>query len=323
VGIQLVDAPVTTVSEHFAEDLTGDVLQTRHYAPHLQGILSTHPAVGINNGMFTDFASEFPKRGDHTTAEIMRIKAKCRKRLLRILSTYKPPERFGDLTYQNGSILKLPDDIPILVMSGRLDPVQKGYFTLLRAIEKFGPDEIKAVLTPIAVRHEDLDYFYEVACKCKGNLTVFPIRMDMGYNELQTGSTYGIMPSIYEPFGAAIEYMAGGTVVIGRATGGLLDQIDSGCGFFFREDAVFHTTSNVKSFVETADIIQARKKNPWAQSMADNLFSVLKKAIKLYRESPEKYCSLIINGFRKAGMFTWDESASRYYRIYGMIRRHN
>jgi glycogen synthase len=323
VGIQLIDAPLTTVSEHFAEDLTSDIIQTRHYAPHLQGILATHPAVGINNGMFVDFAKEFPRRENHTVAEIRRIKTQCRKRLLRVLSSYRPPERFGDLTYRSGSILKLPDNVPVIVMSGRLDPVQKGYFTLLRAIEKFGPDEIKAVLTPMAVRREDLDYFYEVACKCRGNLTVFPIRMDRGYNELQTGATFGIMPSIYEPFGAAIEYMAGGTVVIGRATGGLVDQIDPGCGFLFREDPLFHTTSNVKKFVETADIIQARKKNPWAQSMADNLYSVLRKAIKMYRNDTERYYTLIINGFRKAGMFTWEESAARYHRVYRMINRHN
>jgi len=35
------------------------------------------------------------------------------------------------------------------------------------------------------------------------------------------GATFGVMPSIYEPFGSAVEYMANGTVNIGRATGDL------------------------------------------------------------------------------------------------------
>ena len=321
IGLQLVDAPITTVSSNFAHELTSDIIQTKHYAPHLQNILKSNVPVGINNGMFVDYAPSFPGRENHTLNEVRTIKLKNRKTLLKILSTYKPKERFGILTYKGKTITKLPDHIPIIVMTGRLDPLQKGYFVLLRAVEKFAEDEVKVILAPLPARKSDLDYFYEVACKCNGNVTVFPFRMNRGYQELQTGSTFGIMPSVYEPFGAAVEYMANGTVNIGRATGGLVDQIDSECGFLYREDAVFHTLKNVRAFVESSDLVQARKMNPWVQSMADKLSAVIKKAVDIYQNHPDDYYRLIINGFKKARKFSWESSAKKYFKIYEMIRK--
>jgi glycogen synthase len=205
-------------------------------------------------------------------------------------------------------------------MSGRLDPLQKGYDIMLRAIERFRKDEIKVILTPMPVDYSDLDYFYEIACKCKGNLTVFPIKMSRGYHELQEGATFGVMPSIYEPFGAAVEYMASGTVNIGRATGGLVDQISRDCGFLYREEAVFYTLENIIAFIESDDIVQLRKTNPWAESMADNLYDVLKKAINVYTNNPDRYYKMVLKGFEKAGDFSWGVNAKRYYQVYDMIR---
>lgn len=321
IGLQLVDAPVTTVSENFAKELTSDILQSRYYAPHLQNILLKNPTVGINNGMFIGFSPDFPRMEKHTIDELRMIKSKNRKVLLKLLSTYKPAERFGDLTYKGKSITKLPDEIPVIVMSGRLDPVQKGYDILLQAVERFAEDEIKVIMAPMPLNSSDLDYFYEVSCKCRGNVTVFPLRMERGYYELQTGSTFGIMPSIYEPFGAAVEYMACGTVNIGRATGGLIDQIDNKCGFLYREDPAFYTLNNIKSFIESSAIAQSRKTNPFVQDMADCLHNVLKKAIRVYQKQPDRYYQMILNGFKKARKFNWATSAKQYHAVYRMISR--
>jgi glycogen synthase len=321
IGLQLVDAPVTTVSRHFASELTTDIIQTKYYAPHLQSILKKNVPIGVNNGMFVDYSPAFPEPRRHSINDVRTIKLKNRLALLKILSSYRPRERFGTLTYKGRSILKLPDHIPIIIMSGRLDPLQKGYTVFLRAIEKFAGDEVKIILTPLPVKKSDLDNFYEVACKCEGNVTVFPFRMGKGYHELQTGSTFGVMPSIYEPFGAAVEYMASGTVNIGRATGGLIDQISRNCGFLFREDAEFHTAKNVKAFVETGAIMQLRKTNPWIQNLADNLYEVMKKAINIYQNHPEQYYQMIINGFKKARTFSWESNVKKYHKIYRMIRK--
>ncbi len=324
IGLQLVDAPVTTVSEHFAEEFTSDILQTRHFAPHLQNIFRRSGVYGINNGVFCDLSPEFSGitsgMKKDVTAEIRKIKLKNRKKLLRLLSSYRPAERFGELTYRGGSIYRLPDDIPVVLMSGRLAPLQKGYDILLQAMERFPEDRIKVILTPMPASRSDLDYFYEVACKCRGNLTVFPVKMKKGYHELQTGSTFGIMPSVYEPFGAAVEYMANGTVNIARATGGLMDQVDETCGFLYREDAAFYTLENIRDFAATGDIVQMRKKNPWARSMADSLYRALKKAAHEYRHNPDKYYKMILNGLMKVNSFNWEASVRKYYLVYEKVR---
>ncbi|MBI4681803.1 MAG: glycogen/starch synthase [Nitrospirae bacterium] len=320
-GLQLVDAPVTTVSDNFAKEFTSDILQTDYFAPHLQNIFKKSGVYGVDNGMFIEVSPDFAKKEKHTIDELRKIKLQKRKALLKVLSAYKPKERFGELTYKGKTISKLPDNIPVVVMSGRLDPMQKGYDILLRAVEKFSEDELKVVLTPMAIRLADLDYFHEVAGKCKGNLTVFPVRLERGYQELQSGATFGIMPSIYEPFGAAVEYMANGTVNIGRATGGLVDQINSDCGFLYKEDAVTYTLENIRSFVETGDVVQMRKMNPWVQSMADNLYDVLKKAFHMYQHDQEDYYKLVRNGLKKVSSFSWETNARKYFQVFKKVSR--
>ncbi len=138
---------------------------------------------------------------------------------------------------------------------------------------------------------------------------------------IQTGATFGIMPSIYEPFGAAVEYMTSGTVNIGWATGGLVDQIDSKCGFLYKEDAVFYTGENLRTFVNSSRIIQTRKTNPWVQSMSDNLYAEIRKATDLYKNHPEEYYQMIINGLKKTRQFSWETSAKKYDEVYKMTGR--
>jgi glycogen synthase len=320
IGLRLVDAPVVTVSENFAHELTTDILQTGHFAPHLQNTFRDHPVIGINNGPFVGYSSKFPKRGKHTLSEIAGIKLEVRTDLLRILDAYNPPERFGELTYQGHSVLGLPESVPIVVMSGRLDPVQKGYDILLQALERFEADEIKAVLTPLAIRDSDLDFFREVAAQCRGNVTVFPMRMQQGYLELQTGATFGVMPSIYEPFGAAIEYMMNGTVNIARSAGGLVNQVVHGQnGFLFRERADDYDLARIRAFVLAGDNVQVRKANPWAVDMAEALYRTLRDAAAQYREHRDDYYAMILQGFAKAASFSWEENAADYAKVYRKI----
>jgi glycogen synthase len=323
LGLQLVDAPPTTVSEHFAGELTSDQLQTGHFADHLQEILKKSGAVGINNGMFINFPPDFSRKEEYTIDDVKTIKLARRKALLDILDHYHPKERFGQLTYQYKSIRQLPDKVPILVMSGRLDPFQKGYDILLRAVEKFDRDEIKVILTPMPIKDSDLDYFYKVAWKqkCKGNVTVFPIRMEKGYQELQIGSTFGIMPSIYEPFGAAVEYMVNGTVNIARETGGLVNQIQhKKNGFLYRESPEFYTLDNIKAFARLNHAVQKRGRNPWVQSMANELYKAIKEAIDIYQNHADDYYRLIIEGFKQARTFTWQRAAQTYFNVYQKVK---
>jgi glycogen synthase len=322
LGLQLVDTPITTVSESFATEFTHDSFQTQHFAPHLQDIFQFNGVYGINNGMFKDFPPEFsfPNIDKVSLQEIKEIKLKQRKKLLQILEDYEPEGRFGILNYKGGPITKLPKDIPILVMSGRLDPIQKGFDILLRAIELFEPDEIKVVMTPMPVRDSDLDYFYKVAYRCKGNITIFPIKMTEGYHQLQTGATFGIFPSIYEPFGAAVEFMTNGTVTIARETGGLKDQVEHDvCGYLFREDEAVYRPQNIKEFTQTAMRVENRQNNPWVKSMVEHLFQTIKKASQLYCNYPDTYYKMVINGLKKAESFNWQNNAEAFLKIYRTV----
>ncbi|HPI73820.1 MAG TPA: glycogen/starch synthase, partial [bacterium] len=312
IGLSLIDAPITTVSDTFAQEFTQDALQTVHFTPHLQSYFLKNGVRGVNNGPFISFSNQFPKKENHTLHELREIKLKNRHQLLQILDAYQPTERFGELSWRRGPLADLPDDVPILVMSGRLDLMQKGFDVLLSALEKFSQDEIKAVLTPMPVRAADLDYFYQVACKCRGNLTVFPMRMKEGYAELQAGSTFGLMPSIYEPFGAAIEYMANGTVTIARATGGLIDQIEANVsGLLYREPVDAASPEGIKAFMSTP-IAALRKQNAWFNAMADSLADCLIQASALYRNQPDRYYAMVQQGFLQASRFSWSKTAESY-----------
>jgi len=326
IGLSLVDGVLTTVSKNFAKELKGDVLHTGHFAPHLQKIFEKSKIKGVNNGMFVDFPPEFTEfakpaqSAKKSKAKINRVrKTKLEKRveLLKILDEYHPPQRFGKLTYMGGPLIRLSEDVPIMLMSGRLDPNQKGFDIFLRAIAKFKEDEIKVVLSPLPVRESDLEIFRKVAESSQGNVTVFPIRMERGFHELQIGSTFGLMPSIYEPFGAAIEYMVNGTLVIARKTGGLIDQIDHEInGFLFKEPQRNYNLQNIKSFMEASVRVELRQKNPWCRDMVDSLYKILKRAIKIYQKENKKYYEMILNGFMKAQNFDWRTSAKEYYSTY-------
>ncbi|HEX9970456.1 MAG TPA: glycogen/starch synthase [bacterium] len=322
IGLQLVDAPITTVSDNFANEFTSDILQTEHFAPHLQTIFQKSGVVGVNNGAFIDPPAEFAQEKSITITKLKTIKSKNRKLLLKVLDEYHPPERFGKLAYQGTSITNLPDSIPILVMSGRLDYNQKGYDIFLQAIERFAEDEIKVVLTPMPVKQSDLDFFKDVVSRCNGNVTVIPIRMTQGFHELQIGCTFGLMPSIYEPFGAAIEYMVNGTVNIARKTGGLADQIDDNqSGLLYREYSTFYSIENIKHFSDLADNVSMRRDNRWVQSMVAALHEKIKEAIYLYQNHPNEYYRLIIVGFKKAKNFDWSKSVKKYFEVYDQVTR--
>lgn len=322
IGLQLIDAPITTVSENIAREFTSDILQTEHFVPHLQPIFKRTGILGIGNGLYHDFPPEFLKGEGLTIGKIRQVKRKYRKALLNVLADYNPPERFGELTYKGNSILNLPDTTPIFLMSGRLDFNQKGYDIFLQVIERFAEDEIKVILTPMPVIPAHIDYFREIAAKCNGNLTVFPIKMQHGYYELQIGSTFGVMPSLYEPFGAAIEYMVKGTVTIARKTGGLANQIDhEQSGLLYREDSRFYDLENIKQFFNITDNVVARRNNPWLLSMVDQCQEALNNAINLYQNHNHEYYRLIVMGFKKAKTFDWAISARQYFEVYKKVKQ--
>ena len=104
---------------------------------------------------------------------------------------------------------------------------------------------------------------------------IYPFRMEAGYQELMAGATYVVMPSLYEPFGAATEPYLAGTPVVARATGGLTDQVtdiaanpDRATGFLYREQIpasvdVAENWQRIQAFVNPTRGCRFRSTERW------------------------------------------------------------
>jgi glycogen synthase len=156
------------------------------------------------------------------------------------------------------------------------------------------------------------------------------------------------MPSLYEPFGMANELCLNGTVAIGRATGGITQQIvplrsvtsfsksvqqradnwhareDSPTGFLYREADRFLTNeANWQAINTTAyridggypDRIEERNRFPLFNAMAKALENCINDAVILYQSKPEQYYQLIVNGIKYIqNNFSWEQAAQDYFR---------
>ena len=173
---------------------------------------------------------------------------------------------------------------------------------------------------------------------------VFPFRLSAGYVELLKSANYIIMPSYYEPFGAANEGYASGTPVIARATGGLIQQvcprnfkslsktiknylrlyhkdITKFTGYLYREHSSTENADNWRYLYGT-DFSKPRSvqepvdwRNPIFWSMVTELEKVVEEAIKLYNDKKEEYSKMILNGIDLFKTFTWEKSAEKYISL--------
>src|SRR5262249_22447408 len=121
------------------------------------------------------------------------------------------------------------DEAPWFVMAGRDDPRQKGYDVLARAAEMFLEKRGQARFLFFPVPGDEgrpgLAFLRKLADRFAHSVLVFPFLFREGFLGALRGAAYGVMPSLYEPFGMANEFYLNGTVGIGRATGGIIQQI--------------------------------------------------------------------------------------------------
>ena len=94
--LPLTDAPMNTVSENFAGELTSDPLQTRYFADHLQGIFKQHGLIGIDNGLFGEAKRAYSSRACGNVAAgnprtILARKQAKRKSMLELLGQFRDP----------------------------------------------------------------------------------------------------------------------------------------------------------------------------------------------------------------------------------------
>ncbi|MFU8772908.1 MAG: hypothetical protein ACNA8H_10880, partial [Anaerolineales bacterium] len=226
--IPFVKDPIFTVSNQFASDLLEDPLQTQVMAPHLLEYLSGR-LLGVDNGLFTHLgidpvALSSARRGDFSLLEDWKMsKRRAAFNALRQLSPSQENPLWGDI-----GKFKC-DDSPWCIVAGRDDPRQKGFDLAYQAISTFLKEGLEArfLFFPIP-GDEGLDglrFLRTLAEKYPENVIVLPFLFQKGYLAALQGTNFGIMPSYYEPFGMANEFYMNGVVGIGRATGGILQQI--------------------------------------------------------------------------------------------------
>jgi glycogen synthase len=339
---------LSAVSEQYAIELTSDVLQRDCLAEKLQSLLATKPVVGINNGNFVPMS--FPDDARDTKG-IMAVKREARVAITRLLLTR------DDIAPRWGNKIDLAaDDKPIFLVFGRDDPKQKGFdvaaAAAYRLLQHAGQGPGYFIFTPIPGPYglDSIAYLEGLCAEFPDNAMVFPFRLSAGYQELQKAASYIIMPSYYEPFGAANEGYANGVPVIARATGGLIQQVcpanagdlpervaaiakhyhgaalASPTGFLYREHPSTETEMNWKyllstKFKERRPIQEpVHKLNPVFWSMVDELSNVLNKAARFYARNKEGYCNLIVNGISLFTEFSWEKSARQYVeKLFGLV----
>jgi glycogen synthase len=220
---------IFTVSDQFAVDLCDDEFQSKIMAPHLTEMLRPR-LLGVNNGPFADLAVDSAVLQKAMTGDykpIAKWKAGNRKKALSALKDFQPsPDKpiWGDLA-------KFEPDPSLcwFVMAGRDDPRQKGYDIAAGATETFLKENGQACFFFFPIPGDEelagLSFLEDLAHEFPENILAFPFRWADGFIATLRGASFGLMPSLYEPFGMANEFYLNGTLGIGRATGGIIQQI--------------------------------------------------------------------------------------------------
>jgi glycogen synthase len=328
----LMDAPVSTVSRQYARDLVSNPLLTVYFADHLQEVFRRQGLVGINNGLFmsphrpfSEASTAQAERGD--VATVLSEKLAKRRRMLQALTSFRPPQRLGFLRHEDSwDLTRLPDNVPVLMMFGRMDPAQKGFDLMAQAIRRVPHGSAKFVICPIVppdVR-TFLDDWQDVACSRPGDIVVYTGRVDP-YLQLMAGATYCVMPSLHEPFGAATEPYLMGTPVVASATGGLIQQvIDYGrqpqqaTGFLFDhayQGSVAEQGEQWRQILDSPTPASRMHSGLYA-SLVNGLTSALQQAIDVYRHRPSDYGRMLARLYDQAVQFTWEKAAAEYTALY-------
>jgi glycogen synthase len=339
-AIPFLDGPLTTVSTPFARELRHDPLQQGCFAPHLQTVFSRNAPIGIENGLFGNTTGKetmklmrYAKTGDHKA--LLAHKRHCHSELQPIVRRPNDARVIGALKGEKRR------NVPLFLMSGRFDLGQKGFDVIVRAFSRLPRGSAKLVFSPSnpdSGSARDYAFFTDYVKKSEGDITIWPFRIPpREYRLLLQGASYLVMPSLYEPFGAATEGFLYGTPVIARATGGLWSQIASwsDCpvpefyGRLFRRDppgfpgatGILYRERYSRDDIDRQwrllfqQSLAGRYKIPLYRSMVNAAQKALEKAIELYHQ-PTQYASVAAAGLLSLDRFDWKESAGRYAMVY-------
>jgi glycosyltransferase involved in cell wall biosynthesis len=333
-AIPLLDGPLTTVSAPFAEELRADPLQRTVFTNHLQEAFSENPPIGIENGMFgkpylryTYAALSHARQGAY--GKLLAEKERFRGAMLKVVEAMAGRDgvigRLRDVGADSG--VNADADRPIFFMSGRLDLMQKGFDAIFHAVRRFPVGKVALIFCPSSAdgaRHSrELAFFRDIALERPGDIVIWPFRItEEEYVASVLGSSFLLMPSFYEPFGAATEGFIYGTPVVARATGGLTVQVrplkggsvGAATGLLYRESA-----GDEQACAGWRDILDApvdrRIMIPLYQSMVDEAFKALSEAADIYADGA-RYGRMMVNCMDGLRDFSWETAAAKYRRVY-------
>jgi glycogen synthase len=345
-SLPLVKDPIFTVSEQFALDLSTEIFQSEIMIPHIVTEL-TPRIMGVNNGIFTNLTvpdNVLSAGRNKNFIPIRNWKDINRENAFQAMDKIIPSNEkpiWGDLTKF------VRDDAPWIIMAGRDDSRQKGYELACSAISDFLRNDGQARFLFFPIPGDEglsgIQFIQNLANLYPEFVLGFPFQFREGYFAVMKGASYGLMPSYYEPFGMANEFYLNGVVCIGRATGGLLQQIIPNrnllsftpsvkwraerwnksttppTGFLFHEkdeissgldDWIAINSADYKIYPQKPDRLQQRSELVLFQSMRSELLSCLEDATNLYLSQPNLYYKLIINGISHITTnFSWKRSA--------------
>jgi len=226
--LPLVQDPIFTVSDQFALDLTQEPAQAKIMIPHIVDKLGPR-LKGVNNGPFInrqipDDVFQAGIEGD--LKPLAAWKKERRKQAMKIIRNFTPTEDepvWGD-NRAFGSL-----ELPWFVMAGRDDTRQKGYEVACLAIDNYLEHDGQACFIFLPIPGDEglrgLEFIHQMAKKYPARVICFPFMFREAYLPIMQGASFGMMPSYYEPFGMANEFFLNGVSCIGRATGGIIQQI--------------------------------------------------------------------------------------------------
>jgi glycogen synthase len=348
-ALACVEKPVFTVSDQFARDFTEETLQCRIMAPHLQTSLEGR-LVGVDNGPFVDRVvpedvMKEAREGNYTSlGEWKASRRSAAQAALKVLTPTEDRPVWGETRKFEG------DRKVWFVFAGRDDSRQKGYDVAARALQLFLGEGGKACFLFFPIPGDEgrqgLGFLKELAENHPESVLVLPFIFREGFHAALQGATYGVMPSLYEPFGMANEFYLNGTVGIGRATGGIVQQIiplrSARCftpavegrirsryrpeaqptGFLYRErDGVPSEEDDWRAINRAAyrtdggrpDRLTERQGYPLFAAMAEALYMAIADAVRLFLDTPDLYDSLLTRGIDHIQkQFSWERAAREY-----------
>jgi glycogen synthase len=343
--IPLMNGPLSTVSTPFAHELRNDPLQRGYFTNHLLDVFSRNPPIGIENGAFGggDAASPVPRFD--SVGSVLSRKEKWHAEFRDVLSSYRDGKIIGDLDFSGKD-----NNVPVFFLSGRLDSMQKGFDTVFWAFQRLRRGSAKLLFSPNvgagpgAAGGSDLDFFITMAKQCKGDISIWPLRIPQReYESLLRGAGFLVMPSFYEPFGAATEGLLAGTPVVARATGGLWIQTDpydaidvpqfygsvlshitsfsrkAATGILYREQ--YPETLSEENWTRIFELpLSERITSPLYEAIVQAAYKALRSALSLYHDKTA-YATLISNGFSSLPAFDWKFAVAKYRKVYDAASR--